>query len=171
MDGGLLLVRLVVGLTLAAHGAQKLFGWFGGPGVKGWTEQVRSMQFRAPRTLAWGHGAAEFLAGLAFAVGFLTPVAAAAIVAVMTLAAVLVHRPNGFFITEGGFEYCFVLAGTAVGVALTGPGAWAVDAAAGWSLAGATWGLAALVVGLLVAGIVGIGFRRGAAAGSAQPAH
>jgi putative oxidoreductase len=146
---GLLLLRLVAGLTLAAHGTQKLFGWFGGggPGVTG--QAFESLGFYPGRRHAVMAGLAETSGGLLLALGFLTPVAAAAIVAVMLVAVVSVHLKNGFFVGGGGFEYNLILATVAVTLALAGPGAWSVDALLGDGLSGPVWGAAALVAGLL----------------------
>ena len=97
MSLGLLILRLVVGLSLAAHGTQKLFGWFGGYGLKGTGQFLEQLGFRPGRLQALQAGLAETLGGLFLAAGFLTPAAAAAVVAVMLVAAVSVHLKNGFF--------------------------------------------------------------------------
>src|SRR5439155_1943196 len=97
MSIGLLILRLVVGLTLAAHGAQKLFGWFGGYGLAGTGQFLEQLGFRPGRIQAAQAGLAEFVGGLLLAAGFLTPVGAAAVAAVMLVASVSVHLKNGFF--------------------------------------------------------------------------
>lgn len=153
MEIGLFLIRAVIGLTLAAHGAQKLFGWFGGPGVKGTSGWLGSMGFRPPAAQAVLAGMSELGGGLLLALGLLTPLGVAAIIAVMVVAAVSVHVPKGFFVTEGGYEYNLILAVAAAGIAFTGPGAWSLDAALGIEPQ-AWWGLAALAAGLLGAGFV-----------------
>jgi putative oxidoreductase len=149
MSFGLLILRLVVGLTLAAHGAQKVFGWFGGYGLAGTGQFLEQLGFRPGRVQAALAGTAELVGGLFLAAGFLTPAAAAAIVAVMLVAAVSVHIKKGFFATNGGYEYTLVLAGAALALAFTGPGAFSLDQALGISWSGDAWGLASLAAGLI----------------------
>jgi putative oxidoreductase len=148
MELGLLLLRSVVGLTLAAHGAQKLFGWFGGYGLDGTGGFMESLGFRPGRRAAFMAGLVEAGGGLLLAFGLLTPFAAAAIVAVMLVAVVTVHLKGGFFATGGGYEYNLVLAAAAVALAFTGPGVLSLDAALGLQLSGALWGAGALIGGL-----------------------
>jgi len=150
MEIGILILRLVIGLTFAAHGAQKLFGWFGGYGLKATAGFMESLGFRKSSALAAGLG--EFGGGLALALGLATPFAAAVLVAVMLVAIVSVHLKNGFFVTKQGWEYNFVLAGGALAVAFLGAGSLSIDALVGVDLAGTRWGLLALVAG--VAGAV-----------------
>jgi putative oxidoreductase len=149
MSFGLLILRLVVGLTLAAHGAQKVFGWFGGYGLAGTGQFLEQLGFRPGRVQAALAGTAELVGGLFLAAGFLTPAAAAAIVAVMLVAAVSVHIKKGFFATNGGYEYTLVLGGAALALAFTGPGAFSLDQALGISWSGDAWGLASLAAGLI----------------------
>ena len=148
MSIGLLIVRLVVGLTLAAHGAQKLLGWFGGGGIAGTGAGLERLGFRPGRVHATLAGVVEVGAGLFVAAGFLTPAAAAAVFAVMLVAAVSAHLRNGFFAQNGGFEYAFVLGSVGLGLAFTGPGNLSLDHALGVSWSGASWGAAALATGL-----------------------
>src|SRR3954447_25995107 len=101
MATGILLLRLTVGLTLAAHGAQKLFGWFGGPGLERTGQAFDALGFRPGRRHASLAGLVEVAAGVLLANGFATPLAAALTVSLMIVAAVSVHGRNGFFITEG----------------------------------------------------------------------
>jgi len=149
MSIGLLILRLVVGLTLAAHGAQKLFGWFGGYGLAGTGQFLEQLGFRPGRIQAAQAGLAEVVGGLLLAAGFLTPVGAAAIVAVMLVASVSVHLKNGFFAPGGGYEYNLVLGAAAAALAFTGPGALSLDQAFGISWSGDAWGAAALAAGLI----------------------
>jgi putative oxidoreductase len=149
MSVGLLILRLVVGPSLAAHGAQKLFGWFGGYGLAGTGPFLEQLGFRPGRVQAALAGTAELAGGLFLAAGFLTPAAAAAVVAVMLVAAVSVHIKNGFFAQSGGYEYTLVLGGAALALAFTGPGALSLDRALGISWSGDNWGLAALAAGLI----------------------
>jgi len=169
MSIGLLILRLVVGLSLAAHGAQKLFGWFGGYGLAGTGQFLEQLGFRPGRLYAAQAGIAEVAGGLFLAAGFLTPVAAAAVVAVMLVAAVSVHIEKGFFAHNGGYEYTLVLAGAAVALAFTGPGALSLDQALGISWSGDTGGVAALAAGL-IGGAVPLLSRKAAGASTAQDA-
>ncbi|HKA87229.1 MAG TPA: DoxX family protein [Haliangiales bacterium] len=153
MEFGLLILRAVVGLTLAGHGVQKLFGWFGGYGLAGTGGFFEQLGLRPGRLHAFLAGATEAGAGLLLALGFLTPVAAAGLIAVMIVAAVSVHWKNGFWVTKQGYEYPFIIAAAAAALAFTGPGRLSVDALLGLDLAGWTWGLAALAAGF-VGGIV-----------------
>ena len=148
MDAGLLIVRLVLGLTMAAHGAQKLFGWFGGYGLAGTGSFMEQLGFRPGRAQALVAGVGELGAGLLLAIGFLTPAAAAVLVAVMLVAALGVHLKGGFFAQQGGIEYTVVLGAVALALAFTGPGAFSVDRALGFDWSGVVWGLTALVAGL-----------------------
>jgi putative oxidoreductase len=149
MSIGLLILRLLVGLTLAGHGAQKLFGWFGGYGVAGTGQFMEQLGFRPGWLYAAQAGLAELLGGLFLAAGFLTPAAAAAVAAVMLVAAVSAHLKKGFFAHNGGYEYTLVLGGAAVALAFTGPGALSLDQVLGISLSGESWGLAAVTAGLI----------------------
>jgi len=115
------------------------------------TQMFEKLGLRPARLNALLAALAETGGGLLFAAGFLTPAASAAIIAAMTVAALGVHLQSGFFAHKGGWEYTFVLAGSALGVALAGPGALSLDAALGLSW-GEPWGVAALIVGF-VAGL------------------
>lgn len=165
MDFGLLLLRLAIGLTMAAHGAQKLFGVFGGHGLAGTAGFLESLGFRPGRPHAWAVGLAELAGGLLLALGWLTPLGAAAVIAVMVGAIAAVHAAKGFFITDGGIEYALLLAVVAAALAFIGPGDVSLDAALGWTLAGAAWGLGAVGTGSLVAGVVLAARRRRAWSG------
>jgi len=168
MEIGLLLLRLTVGLTLAAHGAQKLFGWFGGPGLDATGQGLAALGFHPGRRHALMAGLVEAGGGLLLVVGFLTPVAAAIVFSVMLVAAVSVHVRQGFFITSGGYEYTLVLGIAGLTVAFTGPGALSVDALLGLTMSGGFWGVAAFIVGL-VGGAIQLAQRRPAP--SLQTAH
>ena len=150
MDTGLFLLRLTVGLTLAAHGTQKLFGWFGGPGLDATGQFFEIIGFLPGRRQALLAGLAETGGGLLLALGLLTPVAAAIVFSVMLVAAVSVHIQKGFFITNGGYEYTPVLGVAGLTLAFTGPGSLSFDALLGSSWSGALWGLGALLSASLV---------------------
>lgn len=109
-DFALLVIRVAAGLFVAAHGAQKLFGVFGGPGLVKWHGAVASMGFAQPRVMATLAAFVEFFGGLAFAIGLYTPVVAAMLVVDMVVAILKVHGPHGFFVQGGGYEYTLVLA-------------------------------------------------------------
>ncbi|MEA2451904.1 MAG: putative oxidoreductase [Actinomycetota bacterium] len=153
MEIGLLLLRLVIGGTLAAHGAQKLFGWFGGFGIAGTGGWLESMGFRPGKLHAAITGLSEFGGGLLLALGLLTPLGAAAIAGVMLVAILTVHLPNGF-IGNGGYEFNTVLAIGAIALAFTGPGDISLDNAFGFNLDGGGYGLAAALAVLVASGFV-----------------
>ncbi|MGV9286113.1 DoxX family protein [Streptomyces sp. NPDC003719] len=129
-DLGLLLLRLGTGGVLAAHGAQKLLGWFGGGGLEGTGKAMESMGYTPGRASATAAGLAEAGGGVLLALGLATPAAGAAAAGAMTGAAA-VHAPNGFFAQAGGYEYAASLGLTAAGLAVTGPGRLSVDHALG----------------------------------------
>ncbi len=159
MDIGLLLLRLTVGLTLAAHGGQKLFGWFGGPGLDAIGAILSMLGFQPGRRHALLAGLVETGGGLLLALGFLTPLAAALVFSVMLVAAVSAHVKQGFFVTSGGYEYTLVLGVAGLTAAFTGPGALSLDALLGYSVGGTFWGVAALFVGL-IGGAIQLAQRR-----------
>lgn len=120
---GLLIIRLVIGLTFVGHGAQKLFGWFGGPGVSGFGEWLGTIGIKnGGKTWAILAGLFELIGGLLFAAGLLTWFGAILITIVMIDAIATVHGKNGYWLTNGGFEYNLVLIAAVIGVALIGPG-------------------------------------------------
>ncbi|MFI8346221.1 DoxX family membrane protein [Streptomyces sp. NPDC085596] len=125
-DVGLLLLRLSTGGVLAAHGAQKLFGWFGGHGLEGTGQFMESVGFAPGKASATAAGAAEAGGGVLLALGLATPVAGAAAAGAMAGAAAL-HVPNGFFAQEGGYEYAASLGLAAAGLAVAGPGRLSLD--------------------------------------------
>lgn len=124
MNAGLLIIRLIVGLTFAGHGTQKMFGWFGGYGLKGTAGWLDSIGIKPGMLMAFLAALAEILGGLLFASGLLLPLGAALIVLIMLVAIFTVHGKNGYWITQNGYEYCFMLIAIAIGVALIGPGAY-----------------------------------------------
>ncbi|KZE48296.1 oxidoreductase [Brevibacillus parabrevis] len=124
MDLGLLIIRLVIGLSFAGHGAQKLFGWFGGYGLKGTGGWLESIGVKPGVAMALLAGLAELVGGLLFAAGVGTWVGALLIVFTMLIAIVKVHGQNGYWVTQNGYEYNLTLIAVAIGVALIGPGAY-----------------------------------------------
>lgn len=149
---GLLLVRLALGLTLAAHGAQKLFGWFGGYGLDGTGKFMESLGFRPGRLHALMAGLAE-TGGLLLAFGFLTPLGSALVISVMIVAVMTVHLKNGFWLTGNGYEYNLLIGVAALSLAFAGPGKLSIDALVGYSLDGIAWGIGATVVAVLGAAV------------------
>ena len=126
---GLLILRLIVGLTVGAHGAQKLFGVWGGSGMAGWTQVVQRLRMRPARPLAWIAALSEFGGGLLLAFGLLSPLGSLAIIGAMLVAIVTVHLSKGFWVTKGGFEFNLTLIGASAAVAITGPGSYSLDSA------------------------------------------
>jgi putative oxidoreductase len=131
-DVGLLILRLVLGLTLAAHGYNKFFGGGRIPGTARWFESIGMKPGKFHATVA---ATTEMTAGLGLAAGLLTPIPAAGFVSLMLVAAWTVHRHNGFFIVKEGWEYNLVLAVSAVVVATVGPGRLSLD----WLIFGKNW--------------------------------
>jgi putative oxidoreductase len=144
--------------VLAAHGAQKLFGAFGGHGLEGTGQAFESMGFRPGRRYAALAGLSEFGGGLLLVVGLLTPLGVAAAVGTMIAAIMTVHADKGFFNSAGGYEFPLVLGVTAAAVGFTGPGSLSIDAAIGWSFSGA-WGVLAVLLGVVTAAAV-LGVRK-----------
>lgn len=127
-----LVIRFAAGLLLMGHGAQKLVGVGGGPGLEVWTANVGKMGFRpAPLWAALSVGA-EFIGGIALAIGLFTPLVAALLVGQLFVAIVKVHWPKGLWVQGGGYEYALLLALIAAAVGVGGPGRYSVDAALGW---------------------------------------
>lgn len=127
------IVRVTTGLILVPHGAQKLFGWFGGGGLNGTAQFFEQSLGLYPGLLFAGvAGLTEFAGGLLLALGFLTRLSALAVVALMGYAAFAVHLGNGFFWTNGGYEYPLLWGLIALALVLRGGGAWSVDNAIGW---------------------------------------
>lgn len=124
---GLLIIRLVIGVLFIGHGTQKLFGWFGGYGLKGTGGWLDSIGIKPGVTMALLAGLSEVIGGLMFAAGLLTPLAGILIAATMVIAIVKVHGPNGLWVTQNGYEYNLILLVVAIGIALTGPGQYALD--------------------------------------------
>jgi putative oxidoreductase len=148
MDTGLLILRVVVGALLIGHGTQKLFGWFGGHGLDGTGGFFHSLGFRPGRSMAAVAGVSEVGGGLLLALGLLTPLAGAAIVGTLLVAA-SVHLDKGLWSTNGGFELPFLYGVVAAAITIAGPGAASLDRAFGlndsWHPG---WRLAAIAIGL-----------------------
>jgi putative oxidoreductase len=158
IDLSLLILQLGVGLTFAAHGAQKAFGWWGGPGLAGWEGAMHHMGFRPARLFAPLSAGVELVGGLLLAVGFLTPLVAAVLLAQTVVIIGQVHWANGFFNQKSGIEFPLLLGVGAAAVGLGGPSAVSVDGALGVSLDST---VTAVVLGLgILAGLVALAIPR-----------
>jgi putative oxidoreductase len=145
-DWGLLLIRLTFGLLMAGHGAQKLFGLFGGGGLTATGNGFAELGFRPGKLFAVIAGLSEFLGGLGLALGLFTPLAAAALIGVMINAMATVTGAHGLWEADGGVEYSVCITVVALAVAAIGPGRLAVDRFFRWGTGG--WGQAAFALGL-----------------------
>ena len=160
VSAGLLVGRLVLGLLMAAHGTQKLFGWFGGHGLAGTDGFLESLGFRPGRVFAAAAALTEVGGGLLVALGFLGPVGPALIISVMIVAALTVHWGHGLLSTSNGIEVPLLYAAGGLALALTGFGAYSLDALLGL---GPLWtpSVAWTVIGLgVVGGIANLFARR-----------
>jgi putative oxidoreductase len=162
MSLGLFVLRVVIGLLFVGHGAQKLFGAFGGPGLRGTAGFFDGLGLRPGHVHARVAGMMELGGGALLALGLFTPIGSAAVIAVMTAAVITVHFPKGLWSSNGGYEYNLVLAAGAFALAAVGAGGWSLDSAFKFSDHGALWGIVALVIGLLAgasAVLIGEGYR------------
>ncbi|MBF4490726.1 DoxX family protein [Psychrobacter sp. N25K4-3-2] len=124
-----LILRIPIGLILAAHGAQKLFGWFGGNGLAGTAQWLSSMGMEPGLLMAILAGGAEFFGGLALVLGLLTRPAALVAAFTMLVAIFSVHISNGLFAADGGYEYALVLMVALLALAVQGGGSLSLDKA------------------------------------------
>jgi len=150
MDAALLFVRLVIGLAMAAHGAQKLFGWFGGYGLAGTGGFLEGLGFRPGRIFAFFAGLGEVGGGLLMALGLGGALGPAIIVMVMLVAIFSVHISKGFFITNGGWELNATYIASAVTVAYVGNGAYSLDHALGIDVLASTQAATILMIAAIV---------------------
>ncbi|MFJ9036983.1 DoxX family protein [Streptomyces sp. NPDC102406] len=152
-DVGLLILRLALGLTIAAHGTQKLFGWFGGGGIEGTGQFFAQSGYPSGKTMAVIAGLSETFGGLGLVLGLLTPLAGAAVLGTM-INALAVKWGGGFF-APAGVEYELLLLAGAAGLALTGPGRIAVDRfLPGLRAHRLRYGVAAVVLAVVIAALV-----------------
>lgn len=146
-----LLVRVVLGVTMIAHG---LNHWLGGGRIEGTARWFEGLGLRRGKLQAWLSVITEVGAGALLVLGLVTPLACAAVISVMLVAGVLAHRPNGFFVFKDGYEYVLVLSVVALALALLGPGRLSVDAAAGIEVIG--WAGGGVAFGVAVAATAGM---------------
>lgn len=149
MDIALLALHVLVGLLFVGHGAQKLFGSFGGAGIEGTGGFFESIGLRPGRLQATAAGLAELVGGTLLALGLLVPVAAALLIATMVAAIATVHGSNGPWATDGGWEYNAVLIAVFVLFAGAGAGAYGLDAVLGLAVTGTGTALLVLAVGVV----------------------
>jgi putative oxidoreductase len=154
MDAGLLAARLVLGGLMAAHGSQKLFGWFGGYGLDGTAAFFEQIGFRPGRRFALAAALSEITGGLLVAAGLFGPIGPALMIAVMIVAIVAVHWGHGLFAMTNGVEIPLLYSAGAAALALTGPGAFSLDAVLGftaqWTSATAWLAIACAVLGAVL---------------------
>ncbi|MEU5765384.1 DoxX family protein [Streptomyces asoensis] len=150
-DSALLLVRIVLGAVMLAHGWNH---WRGGGGIAGTAGWFGGLGLTRPTLQAWLSVLTELGAGALLLAGFLTPLACAAVLSVMLVAGLLAHRRNGFFVFKEGYEYVLVLGVLAVALGVWGPGEYAVDEAAGIDVSG--WAGAGVVLGVGVVATAGL---------------
>ena len=148
MDISLFLLHALVGLLFVGHGAQKLFGVFGGHGLEGTAGFMESLGLRPGKVHAAAAGTAELVGGALLALGLLIPLGAALVVAVMTTAILTVHAAKGVWNTDGGWEFNAVLIAAVTVLAGVGGGELALDTAIGLDLTGEGWALGALGAGV-----------------------
>ena len=157
---GILIVRLVIGLIMAAHGTQKLLGWFGGYGLRGTGEFFVQLGFQPGPAFAAAASISEIVSGILVALGFLGPIGPALMLSVMIVAAITVHWEHGLFATNNGIELPLLYGAAAFGLALTGYGEYSLDALFGvagrWSTT-FTWIVLALGA---TGGFVNLALRR-----------
>jgi putative oxidoreductase len=147
----LLLVRLVIGVVMVAHGRNH---WLGGGRIAGTARWFSGLGLRYGTLQAWMSVVTELGAGFLLIVGLFTSLACAATISVMLVAGLLAHRPNGFFVFRDGYEYVMVLAVTSVAVATLGPGRFSVDSALGITVTG--WAGGGIAVGIAVVTTAGL---------------
>jgi putative oxidoreductase len=148
MKLGISLFRAVIGALLFGHGAQKLFGWFGGHGPEGTGQFFESIGIKPGKRNAITAGTSEALGGALIATGFLTPAGTALVTGSMVQAIRTVHLDKGPWVSDGGWEYNAVIIASLAALTDVGPGNWSLDHALGTELSGPFWTVAALAAGI-----------------------
>jgi putative oxidoreductase len=148
MDLALIVLRVAVGLLFVGHGAQKLFGVFGGGGLDATAGMFDNIGLRPGWLHARAAGTSEFVGGALLALGLFTPFAAAALIGVMIAAIITVHAPNGIWNTNQGYEFNLVMIAAVFALAGIGAGSWSLDNAFGFDLHGTLWAVGALAAGV-----------------------
>lgn len=167
LSAGLLLLRLVTGLTLAVHGTQKLFGWFNGPGFNRLRQGFEKQGFKPVWLWASLVILGEVGGGLSLALGFLTPLGAAGIFGAMFMATFKSHWKNGFIVSKGGYEYTLLLMAVSVALGIMGPGSYSLDALFGIALPEALL-FGVLAVASVLVDVIGLRISRPAAVAQAE---
>ena len=165
MKLGFTAFRAVLGATMFAHGAQKLFGWFGGYGLDATGNAFHGMGLKPGKRMALLAGASEAGGGALVATGLLTPLGSTALIGVMSQAIESVHKEKGFFVTEGGYEYNLAIIAAALAIADHGPGPISLDSALGIEKKGTL-----VALGVLAAGLAGPQIVKRLSAGGEEPA-
>ena len=160
LDLAFLIARVLIGLLMAAHGAQKLFGWFGGHGLKRTGEFFGQLGFHPARLFATAAALGEFSSGLLIALGLFGPVGPALLLAVMVVAAISVHWRNGLFATANGIELPLLYSIAALRFALTGPGRYSLDSAFGFRWAWTPSVIWIALAGGVLGGLLNLALRR-----------
>ncbi len=160
LDLGFLIARVLVGLLITAHGSQKLFGWFGGHGLEATGKYFGQLGFQPARLFATAAALGELSSGLLIAMGLFGPVGPALLLAVMIVAAISVHWPNGLFATNDGIELPLLYSIAAIRFALTGPGRYSLDALLGLQWAWMPVAIWIAIVAGVSGGVVNLVLRR-----------
>jgi putative oxidoreductase len=160
LSGGLLILRLMLGYGMAAHGVQKLFGWFGGYGLAGTGGFLESLGFKPGKVFALADGLAETVGGLLVAFGLFGPIGPALIISGMVVAMITVHWRNGFFVSNTGVEHPLLYATGALSLALTGFGQYSLDAVLGLTSLASPTLTAAVVIAGVFGGLAALALRR-----------
>lgn len=147
MKIGRLAARAVIGGLFVGHGTQKLFGWFGGPGLEGTEQMMGALKMKPARPNAIAAGVSEAAGGALLMAGAATPLAASSLIGTMLTAIWKVHKPKGVWAAQGGWEYNAVLVAALVALIDAGPGEASVDAAFGREEWGSGWALGGLALG------------------------
>lgn len=124
---GITVLRIIAGITFAAHGSQKLFGWFGGYGLAGVAQWMESIGLAPGYLMALMAGSAEFFGGVALIIGLLVRPAAAVLAVTMLVAIFTVHLANGFFMSNNGYEFALALLAISIALVFEGAGKLSVE--------------------------------------------